>query len=185
MRLVNKGYSLLFVLYTIISGIGYFIYRYEIIYLGQQLLGSKTVSYFLTFFGWSMFFPGIVDDFQINAILTGYILLLLVGALFVVPLSIKKRKKWTFFLLAPVHEEKYQAHFPRDWSSGIKERLEELPKLKENRDRKRTEAQESTQERNLVLSEMDRFFTDLLTIAPIAVKDRPELMELLGVVVPS
>lgn len=93
MRLVNKGYSLLFVLYTIISGIGYFIYRYEIIYLGQQLLGSKTVSYFLTFFGWSMFFPGIVDDFQINAILTGYILLLLVGALFVVPLSIKKRKK--------------------------------------------------------------------------------------------
>lgn len=67
----------------------------------------------------------------------------------------------------------------------MKNRLELLPDLKETRDRERTEAQEATQERDDAIAQMDKYFVNLLTIAPIAVKDKPELMELLNVVVPS
>lgn len=67
--------------------------------------------------------------------------------------------------------------------TGFSTRLAALPEIREDRDRENTEAQQATKERDEAIAIMDKWFLDLLTIAPIAVKDKPELMELLNVVV--
>ncbi len=68
---------------------------------------------------------------------------------------------------------------------GFSSRLATLPETRQLRDREKHEAQQATRERDQAIKIMDSWFVDLLTIAPIAVKDKPELMELLNVVVPS
>lgn len=75
--------------------------------------------------------------------------------------------------------------FPLETLTGMKERLNKLPELKTTRDNERNEAQEATRDWDAVMDDMDEWYSDFITIARYAVVDRPELMELLGVVVPS
>ncbi len=63
--------------------------------------------------------------------------------------------------------------------------LNELPEMKQDRDNQQIEAQEATRARDAVIAKMDDWYVDFMAIAPIAVKDRPELLELLNVTVPS
>lgn len=63
--------------------------------------------------------------------------------------------------------------------------LNGLPEMKRVRDDEQREAQEATRARDQVIAKMDDWYVDFMAIAPVAVKDRPELMELLNVTVPS
>lgn len=75
--------------------------------------------------------------------------------------------------------------YPEEEFTRIKEELTALPQLKSNRESESAEAQQATRDRDEAIDTLDEWMQDFFTIAKIAVKDKPELMELLGRVVPS
>lgn len=75
--------------------------------------------------------------------------------------------------------------YPQEVFTQLKEELDALPALKSNRESETAEAQQATRDRDVAIDTLDDWMQDFFTIAKIAVKDKPELMELLGRVVPS
>ena len=68
--------------------------------------------------------------------------------------------------------------------SGILELLLAIPDLKKSRVAEQSEAQSATRARDSRIDDLDEWMFDFLTIARVAVKNDPELMELLGDIVP-
>ncbi len=63
---------------------------------------------------------------------------------------------------------------------ALEQGIAEIPSLKMNRADEKKEAQEATRERDKALIILDDWMEDFLSVARIATKKRPELMELLG-----
>ncbi len=61
--------------------------------------------------------------------------------------------------------------------------LNAIPELKTIRDTEKNEAQQATRDRDAAMADLDMWMADFLTIARIALKQKPELMELLGDIV--
>ncbi len=69
--------------------------------------------------------------------------------------------------------------------SDMMDQLNELPHLKTKRDTEKNEAQQATRDRDEAMAELDTWMIDFLTISRIALKMKPQLMELLGDIVPN
>ncbi len=69
--------------------------------------------------------------------------------------------------------------------TALQTRLTEVSTVKSKRDKERTEAQQATRDRDAALAALDEWIVDFQTIARVAVRAQPELMELLGDVVRS
>ncbi len=69
--------------------------------------------------------------------------------------------------------------------SSLNTRIDQLRKLKTQRDAEYSEAQQATRIRDEAVDLMDDWMTDFLEIARFAVASKPEYLEMLGEVVPS
>ena len=67
----------------------------------------------------------------------------------------------------------------------IQTQLEELLALYDQQSRCKAEAQHTTEQRNRAMKELDTWMREFFLIAKIALKDEPQLLEMLGLVVPS
>ena len=63
--------------------------------------------------------------------------------------------------------------------------LAELLALYDQQSQRKAEAQNTTEQRNRTMKELDAWMSEFYQIAKIALKDEPQLLEMLGVVVPA
>ena len=67
----------------------------------------------------------------------------------------------------------------------IETQLEELLALHDQQSQRKAEAQHTTEQRNKAMKELDNWMRDFHQIAKIALKNEPQLLEMLGIVVPT
>ncbi len=64
-------------------------------------------------------------------------------------------------------------------------KLSTLIALADQQTQRRAEAQDNTEQRNKAMKELDEWMRDFYQVAKIALKDNPQLLETLGIVVPT
>ncbi len=67
--------------------------------------------------------------------------------------------------------------------TSIKDRLTNISQLITYIDTEKSEAEEATRRRDEAMDKLDEWMVDFLSIAPIALREKPQYMEMLGVVV--
>jgi len=61
--------------------------------------------------------------------------------------------------------------------------IKEADSLKEKRDREMTEAQDATVERDRVMTELDKWYSQFIAVSKVALEDKPQALEMLGITV--